>query len=384
MEMSETPKKVHRLAIVVSELRPGGMERVVVHLSRGLCRRNIETLVVCIENPGVLASELEKSVVKLSALRSKRSRDVMALWRLRRIFKEFSPDIINVHDYASAPYAVSAKGFIESIPVVFTGHGLLYDGIAEKLRRRYRFFSKWFAALSAVSEKVAERHKTFLNWSGPVTVIPNGVPAIEREDRLGKKVRRELGCGEADTVFLAVGNPRPEKGFEDLIDAVGRLRDDAGPDKRFVAAIAGKMTDDHYCRSLLAQVRDRGLEGCCRFLGFRSDTAALYSAADVFVLSSRSEGLPMVILEAMMAGLPVVATRVGGVPDAVGENGILVEAGQPELLSKAMGRMMSDAGLRARLGRSGQAEAAKKYGVDRMVDDYIACYQRVLRERSTS
>jgi len=129
------------------------------------------------------------------------------------------------------------------------------------------------------------------------------------------------------------------------------------------------------------RVEERRVQNRFRFLGFRSDTTALYSAADVFVLSSRSEGLPMVILESMMAGLPVLATSVGGVPDAVGDRGLLVEAANPEQLAFAMERILSEEGLADRLGRRGREHALSTYGVDRMVDDYICCYDALVARR---
>ena len=373
-------KDKFRLAIVLSELRPGGLERVVVHLSKGLCRRNIETMVICIENPGELASELEAGDVRVVALGSTRPWDIGAVFRLRRLIKEFSPSIINIHDYSSSTYTVIANQIAGSVPIVFTAHGLLYAGFDE-LRNRYRFFSRWFSGLTAVSEEVASRHKGFLNWSHPITIIPNGVPSIGQDTNLRNKIRDEFGCRDTDILFLAVGNPRPEKGFEDLIDAVAILRDQTGRQNNFIAVIAGKLTNGRYRHTLKQLVQDRGVEEYCRFLGFRADTHALYSAADVFVLSSRSEGLPMVILESMMAGLPVIATRVGGVPEAVGENGVLVNPRQPAQLAKAMGLMLTQDGLIERLGRSGKIHTRKVFGVERMVDDYIACYRTVINKK---
>ena len=117
-----------------------------------------------------------------------------------------------------------------------------------------------------------------------------------------------------------------------------------------------------------------------RFLGFRQDTAALYDAADAFVLPSRSEGLPMVILEAMMASLPVIATRVGGIPDAVGDQVVLIDPGQPHQLAQAMVRVMSDRDNRQRLAEDGHAYVENKYGVERMVDGYVEWYESVLEK----
>ena len=370
-----------RIAIILSELRPGGMERVVVHLAKGLSLRGIATMVVCLQNPGELSQELEGTGVHFEALRSLAGKDISALWRLRTLLRRFCPSVINVHDYVSTPYAVVANWLAYRAPILFTAHGLLYEGF-DGLRRRYRFFSRFFKRLTAVSETVAERHKEYLSWSAQVHVIRNGVPAIQRNTQFRDAVRAELGIRPDVLLFLAVGNPRPEKGFEYLIDATAILRDTEGCERDFVVAIAGKLTDSEYCRMLHRRVEERRVQNRFRFLGFRSDTTALYSAADVFVLSSRSEGLPMVILESMMADLPVVATRVGGVPDAVRDRGLLVEAANPEQLAFAMGRILSEEGLADRLGRTGREHALSTHGVDRMVDDYIACYEAMVTRRA--
>lgn len=369
-----------RIAIVLSELRAGGMERVVVHLAQGLCRCNFETIVICMEKAGALSSELQLGGVRLSAINSVRSMDIGAVLRLHRILKNFSPDIINIHDYASTPYTVIANQTAVSAPIIFTAHGLLYTGFG-KLQTRYRFFSNWFSGLTAVSEEVAGRHRGFLNWSKPITIIPNGVPSIDHVARSRAHLRNEFGCKEGCVLFLAVGNPRPEKGFEDLIDAVAILHNHYEHQHQFLVVVAGELDGGPYCQSLQNRLRDRGLNTWCRFIGFRADTLALYSAADAFVLSSRSEGLPMVILEAMMAGLPVIATRVGGVPNAVGDYGVLTPPGQPSELAKAMTNMFTNREWMQSLGQSGRKHARKIFGVNRMVDAYINYYHAQLNRR---
>jgi len=372
-----------RIAIILSELRPGGMERVVVHLAKGLASRGISTMVVCLQSPGELVRELDGSGVHFEALYSVTGKDLRALWRLRTLLRRFCPSVINVHDYVSTPYAVAANWLAYMAPILFTAHGLLYEGF-DGLRRRYRFFSRFFSRLTAVSEKVAERHKEYLCLSVHVPVIRNGVPAIQRNAQLRYLVRAELGIRPDVLLFLAVGNPRPEKGFEDLIDATAILRDTEGRDRNFAVAVAGKLTDSEYCRMLHRRVEERSVQDQFRLIGFRSNTTALYSAADVFVLSSRSEGLPMVILESMMAGLPVIATRIGGVPDAVGDRGLQVEAANPKQLAGAMERMINEEGLADLLGRTGREHALSTYGVDRMVDDYIVCYDDLVARRSSA
>jgi len=125
------------------------MERVVVHLARGLSSQGMATMVVCPQNPGELSQELEGTGVHFKALRSLASKDISALWRLRTLLRRFCPSVINVHDYVNTPYAVAANWLLYRAPILFTAYGLLYEGL-DGLRRRYRFFSRSFLRLTAV------------------------------------------------------------------------------------------------------------------------------------------------------------------------------------------------------------------------------------------
>ncbi|MFW6062446.1 MAG: glycosyltransferase family 4 protein, partial [Planctomycetota bacterium] len=223
----------------------------------------------------------------------------------------------------------------------------------------------------------------YLRYRSQPTVLPNGVPDLPVDAGKRVQARRELGVPEDAFVFLAAGNARPEKGFEDLLEAAGRLRGD-GAGGRAVVLVAGGMDDSPYCRMLRERHRDWELDGTVRFLGFRSDMPELYAAADAFVLPSRSEGLPMVVLESMMAGLPIVATRVGGVPAAIGEGGLVVDPADPADLAAAMGRLALEEGVAAELGQRARRRAKERFGIEAMVSRYADLYRSVARRRSRS
>jgi glycosyltransferase involved in cell wall biosynthesis len=286
--------------------------------------------------------------------------------------------VVNVHDYASLPYVALANVIGGRRPIVFTAHGLLYEGF-ESLRVRHRLAARCLSGLTAVTEAVGQRHREYLNWSTSISVLPNGVETLKRSEGARERLRKELGISPDCFVFLAVGNARPEKGFEDLLAAMKWLtrRD---PARTCLCLVAGKVGDDDYGRLLRDQLHAHNLTEEVRFLGFRSDARELYSAADAFVLSSRSEGLPMVILEAMMAELPVVATKVGGVGDVVTTaTGKLVASGNPQALGAAMQAMMNDPRRAGQLGQAGRRRAVDKYSVERMCDRYIEVFSTVIR-----
>lgn len=369
-----------RIILLLSKFSPGGMERLVVHLANGLRKRTIPVRVLCLQDKGGLAEEIIESEKLVRAIESHASKDFRAVWKLKEIFQDFKPTIINIHDYSSLPYAVLANLFFFKVPLIFTAHGMLYEGF-EKLQRRYRFFSKFLSGFSAVSDAVANRHRNYLSWRKYIRVIPNGVPEIERNDTLRNQIRHELGIENHDIFFLAVGNPRPEKGFEDLIQAASKLKSMINGKSGFKIAVAGLLSNNDYCRMILAAVDAEDLKDCFVFLGFRSDTSALYNAADIFVLSSRSEGMPLVILEAMTAQLPVIATRVGGIPDAVGQAALLVDPQRPDMLAVAMHELMTNPDEREALGKKGQDLVRKKFSMEKMVDAYIQAYEDLVNNK---
>jgi glycosyltransferase involved in cell wall biosynthesis len=375
-------RAVKRVALVITELRPGGAERVVVNLAGALQRCGVQPMVVCLQHEGQLAEEVRSAGIRLVALNSLRGYDFGAIFRLARVLREFKPNVIHVHDRSSLPYAVLANRLSGRRPVVFSGHGLLIQA-AGRSRWRDRLGIGGVSAVTVVAEPAVQEYAKVLGWRGEIDVVANGIVPVVRDETLRRAVRAELGLPDDTFAFLSVGNVKPEKGFEDLIGAASLLRKQAGG-RSFAAIIVGGRADEEYCRRLDALAADLGEPGLCRFLGFRQDTRALYSAADAFVLPSRKEGLPMVLLEAMSAGLPVVATRVGGVPDVIrhGENGLLVSPAAPGELAEAMGRFLADDGaLRQKLGPEATRCVRDSYGTDTMAARYLEIYGRIVSSR---
>lgn len=198
-----------------------------------------------------------------------------------------------------------------------------------------------------------------------VRLVPNGVDLREFEGPALK---------EGPFRFLFAGRHEPQKGLDILLSAVARARDLLeGP---FLLELAGEG-------SLTSRLRDEskalGLDGVVRFLGplSRRDLVASFRRADVFVLPSRFEGFPVAILEAWAAGLPVVATAVGGIPDiCTPETAILVRKEDPEALAQAMADLFQDSGKRASLGESGRRVAAERFSWDAIAREYERVYRR--------
>jgi len=370
---------VQRMAIVISELRAGGAERVVVHLARELKRLGVRTTVICLQREGPLAPELYQRQITVIAMKSLKGYDIPAIWRLAKVLRRCRPDVINVHDRSSLPYVVLANRLAGRRPIVFTCHGLLLGASA---RRVERLAMHDVQTVTAVSEETAEAYARELAWSERINIVPNGVPDIPRDPAARNRLRHKLGVPEEAFVFLAVGNVKPEKGFADLVRAASILANVAGQ-RPFRVLIAGGTWGQAHRAELDSLAESLGLTERVRFLGFRRDTHALYSAADAFVLSSRTEGLPMGLLEAMSAGLPTVATRVGGVPKvtADGNAALLVPSEAPEQLAQAMATLMDDDALRARVAGEARSLVRREYSIQRMASRYLATFRQAVRGR---
>ena len=193
----------------------------------------------------------------------------------------------------------------------------------------------------------------------------------------GAALRAEMGVPPDRPVILHVAHLRPIKDHPTLLHACAQLRD-AGGD--FALWLVGYGPDEARLRALADELR---LAGCCHFLGRREDIPTLMAAADIAVLTSRQEGLPGAIMEAMAAGLPVAATDVGGVPELVQpeQTGLLVPPADPAALAAALRRLLADNILRQQLGRAGQARLMSHFQLAAKIDELEAVYYRLADKR---
>lgn len=204
--------------------------------------------------------------------------------------------------------------------------------------------------------------------------------AAAAEPQARKAARAALGLGEDDFVSICVARFAPQKAHDVLLGAFARLREllaDGGP--RAVLLLVGDDPFGDGRRRAQALAAELGLGDAARFLGIRRDVAELYALSDVFVMSSLWEGLGLVFLEAMAAGLPVVSTRVSAIPEVVldGTTGLLVPARDPEALADALARLARDPGERARLGAAGHGRVREVFGLERMVEETLAVYSEL-------
>ncbi|HSQ22750.1 MAG TPA: glycosyltransferase family 4 protein, partial [Coriobacteriia bacterium] len=204
------------------------------------------------------------------------------------------------------------------------------------------------------------------------TTVYNGIATPSAWPAPGE-FRSELGLSEGVPLGLSIGRFHEQKDQATLLRAWSLVRDRL-PDAVLALIGAGELEDEVH-----ALAASLGLAESFRLLAPRTDLAPAYADADVFVLSSRWEGLPYVVLEAMSFGLPVVSTRVDGIPEAVtdGESGLLVPPGDPESLASAIVGLLGDPDVRARMGAAGEAAVRERFGLERMADELVAVYRSV-------
>jgi glycosyltransferase involved in cell wall biosynthesis len=361
-----------RIAHLIETDGPGGAERIVAQLAITLQASGAWNVAFLPEGAERwLTRELEGSGVAIEYFRLERPVSPACARWLVAAFRRHRVTVAHSHEFSMAVYGAWAS-WRAGIPHVITMHGGPY--YAGRLRRRLalRAAIELSGYTVAVSTRLAQRmSRDLCIRPARIATIPNGVRYVP-PGRI--TLRDELRLGPTDRLCVSVGNLYPVKGHRHLIDAVARL---AGRHPTLHLAISGR---GELAEPLAALARAHGLASRVHLLGLRSDVAAILAAADVFVLPSLSEGLPLALLEAMFAGRPIVASDVGevGIALAHGQAGVLVEPANPDALADALDRVLRNPDRARQLGERAAAQALAHYDVSQMVGRYVGVYEQVL------
>ena len=368
---SSIPHPPMRIALLLESDGPGGAEKMVFHLAEGLLARG-HTVVPVGPERGVGwlgALYREKLGLEPASFRLRRALDPECVADLMNLFRRECIDVVHSHEFAMASYATVAAR-LSGLPSIITLHSAGAFLKSGRTRTAMRWAIRTADVATTISDATRDAIVDSLRLQGSgLQTIPNGVPIPEGD---GSGVRSELGVDEAVSLILAVGNLYPVKGHDILIRALALVAQ-RKPDLPWVAAIAGRG-EEH--ASLLALADSFGLSERVKFLGVRSDIGALLNGADIFVQPSRSEGMPLAVIEAMRAGLPVIASDVGGLREMIasGADGELVPAEDPQELASRLERLLEHPRERARLGRAARVSSGDRFGVESMVEQYLQLY----------
>jgi glycosyltransferase involved in cell wall biosynthesis len=361
-----------RLAHLIESDGPGGAERVVADLASEFQARGATNVVFLpADGDGWLASQLHGTGVTIEYFRIEQPLSPACARSLADRFRRHRIDLAHSHEFSMAVYGAGAS-WLAGVPHVITMHGSRY--YAAHLRRRLAMRAA--IALSgrtiAVSHPLADHISKDLHVRrSRIDTILNGVRATTPPP---SRLRDELRLASDDRLIVSVGNLYPVKGHQHLIDALGIL---AARHPRVHLAISGR---GETAFALTTRARALGLQDRLHLLGLRSDVPAVLAAADVFVLPSLSEGLPLALLEAMFAACPIIASDVGDVAVALahGDAGVLVEPGNAAALARGLDFLLSDSTRARQLGERAFRRAAAEYDIGHMVRRYRAVYDDLL------
>ena len=342
----------------------GGAEIMCENLTYALKKAGQEVFAVSLYPERTpIARRMEEAGIRIIYLEKKPGLDLSMVPKLMRLMKQERPDVVHTH-LNILKYAALAARLAGVRKCVHTVHSLAdreaEDGI-EKMIKGFCFRKNWSVPVALTPEVQASVSDFYGLSLGRIPVIYNGIDL----SRCVPKTTYETG--ETVTI-LHVGRFDTPKNHAGLLEAFRLLRE-THPACRLRLVGDGDLRAD-----IEALTREKGIDDAVEFCGMQSDVYPYLHDADIFTLPSIYEGNPMTIIEAMGTGLPIVASRVGGIPDMIcdGESGLLVEP-EPQSICDGLARMMEDAAMRRHLGESAKAQS-QRFSAEQMARDYITCY----------
>ncbi|MDI6773072.1 MAG: glycosyltransferase [bacterium] len=388
------PAEPIRVVRIIARLNIGGPALHVIHLQTGLDpARFRQVLITGSENPG------EGSLVGLARARgvdlteiptmvadaSLRGRDLRALAAIVRVLRRIRPHIVHTHT-AKAGFLGRVAARLAGVPVVVhTFHGHILSHYYGPLQTRgLRLMERGLARLTdriiAVSDQVRRDLLDFgVGRPEQIAVIPLGLdlgPFLVCEAHRGG-FRAEIGARPGERLVGIVGRLFPVKNHRLFLEAAALLAREM-PAVRFAVVGDGVLRGDLERLAASLGISDRMV-----FTGWRYDLPRVYADLDALAVSSNNEGTPVAAIEAMVAGVPVVATRVGGVPDLIadGETGLIVPPNDAEALAAALHRVLTNAALAESLAAGARAFVVSRFTVQRLIADTEALYLDLLRQK---
>ena len=368
-----------RLMHLLTSFEIGGAEAVALNLARSMDRDAFHPMACSLSGPGPMEERFRAHDIETASLTRAKTcfgKDLGLPLRLAGLLRRMRVDILHCHNRFPTLCGATAGWIAGLKAVVSTRHSISMKRKPGQSWLQERAVAPLVAQYIAVSENVLERAvATGRMKRGKAGVIYNGVDT----DVYHPAPTDEQPSAGAVTVG-SVARLSEEKCLSDLIEAIGQLAR-AGANLKLHLVGDGPMR-----KELEEQTLAAGLDDRVRLLGAREDVPDLLRTFDIFVLSSRHEGLPLTVIEAMATGLPVVATRVGSLHELIedGRNGLLVPPQDPAALSEAIRRLVLDADFRTRMGREGRAMAEERFSLPVAAREHEALYLRLLGKTTTA
>ncbi|MGH9801268.1 MAG: glycosyltransferase [Blastocatellia bacterium] len=365
---------------VIDSLGIGGMERVVIDVANGLDPARFEQVVCCISRRGEAADQLRDGVRCIDLGKGDKADRLMPL-KLARVIRRERPDIVHSQSWSGVDTAL-AKLLTPGVKLVHSEHGRNHphwrrQPLMRRLARRGVYFMA--DAVFAISGEVREFYCGQTGFPAErMRVIPNGIDVRRIDDADGSGIREELGIGPDDFVFGTVARLDLTKDTITLARAFAAV---ALPrrDPKLKLLIVGDGDQQARLEEFVAML---DLNRAVIFTGLRRDVPRLLRAMDVFALSSVSEGMPLTVMEAMAARLPVVATAVGALPELIeeGKTGFLVPMRHAVAMSDKLEEFIANRQLAKSFGEEARRKVEREFTLDRMLKSYAGLYNSVLPE----
>ncbi len=368
---------MYRIGLIIPTLERSGAEKQLTILATHLPRHGFQPEVLVLTRTGPYEQRLREAGIAVHLLNKRLKADPLCWWRLRQKLRGGRYDLVHTWLFAANSYGRLAAASLRLRPLVATERcadhwkGPLHFQL-DRLLLRYtdRIVVNSRGVLEFYRDRVGIPEEKMV-------VIPNALPDEERPAFVSRRAKRaELGLCDEHLVVGFVGRLWPQKRVRDLIWACDIVRN-IKPQIRLVIIGDGPLREE-----LQQYARDVGMGERTLFLGHRNDVPELLAALDVLVLPSEYEGMPNCVLEAMAAGLPVVATAIPGTREVVrdGITGYLVPVGDRAQMAKRINQLLDDPALRRRMGDAGRTLVRSQFTVERMVSAHVRLYTELLQQ----
>ena len=365
-----------RILHIIESLEFGGAEKVLVDLANEFAKQQHAVTILCLKRIGALRAAVDTRV-EVECLHLAEGSHYFLPWRLARLIRKHRYDVVHAHTWGVL-YESALGGLLAKRPaVVFTSHGNYpppAQSLLRRIKRRARLILEGHVlrridmtvpVSDAIKQEIGARTP-----SAHIETIHNGIEVLPLVTPPGRPLRGNVFR------LITVGRMAPVKNHALLLEAVAELRQDVPVQLDIVGDGPERLATEQLARAL-------GIGAHVRFLGFRNDVRAYLAHADAFVITSDYEGISIAILEAMRAGLPVVATDVGGIRETVidSETGLVVPPrSRPELVA-ALRALATETTRRKALGEAAYAYFKREFALEHMVARYRELYTRLLANR---
>jgi len=345
-----------------------GGQRQVLFLHRGLLGLGVRSRLVC-SRGGELLRRAHREGLPAEGLPLRGEWDLWSALRLARIARREGVSVLHAHSSHAQALALLARALGWRGPVVATRRVDFVPRPHPLNRWKYHGVSR----LVVISRAVRDIMLGFGLPPDKIRVVPSGVEPAPAPPGAGARFRESVGVSAGEKLVGNVAHLADHKGQRYLIDAVGPVVERV-PGARFVIVGTGELE-----APLKARAADLGLGDRVVFAGFREDVPAVLEGLDVFVMSSHLEGLGTSVMDALLAGKPVVATRAGGIPDIIedGVHGVLVPPRDPAALAEAIVRVLENPGWAEGLARAGRDRVLREFSVEAMVRGCLRVYREL-------